>query len=490
MADKRTFTVDKLRTDEICGITGGDVTICGIDAASLANINAEYISGHNLIVSGDGNSLVDMRSGVFDELYISGVKYLPRQQIAYAFRFGGPPVEVPIGLPYVTGSNPQLYTGLHSGTNAVFVNDQTSFVTGDHVLIGGLFDESEIQEQHTVSGILYYQPDDCCNAEITDNQGIGTNQIIHDDGSNFIVGSKVKIDDHNQVYDVVDSDVYEASSNTRYINITPALTTAVLGGESCICLVKPTLLMEDNLQHDYPVGTKLANKHAHKTETIIVTQESEEIGDPYYDKVSIRMEPDVVDEFLGQVEFAYTDELDFGAGDFTVEAIVYGNSFTNWDGIFGVWYDREYPGKQSFLLYEHPSENGTIIGEVMGLTPDNPYNADGITIADPTKVLISTTAIEDGKTYHVALQRKDGIYLQLWVNGVKEDEIVVPSTASIPVADPRIFRVGNWGGNFGDYDYVKRVRATKGIARYVSDFSPNYTDPYPTFKQTRVVIDW
>jgi hypothetical protein len=504
MPEKKTFTSEKIKTDEICGIDGGPVTICGIDSASLGNISGSYISGDNLIVSGHGDSLADFKSGVFDELYISGIKYVPRKQIAYGFRFGGPPISVPSELPEVVGSSdPELYEHLHAGTNLIFVESSDSFATGDHVLVGGLSPQlsspDDVQETHTITGISYYQPIGCCNSQVAAGTSAGATQVIHKgpgfhDGTNFIVGNKVMIDDHDEVYTVLDSDDYEVTMDTRYISITPGLVDDIYTNTSCICKVQPTLFLESNLQNDYPVGTKVANKFSNRKETVVPSQESQVIGDPYFDKVTFLKEPSSPDLFLGQVTSGYTDELDFGAGDFTVEAIVHGNSFTNWDGIFGVWYDRDDAGKQSFLLYEHPSENGTMIGEVLGLTPDDPFSADGITIADRSKVLISTTAIENEKVYHVALQRKNQTSLELWVNGKLEDQISVDASTVVATPSSKIFRIGHWGADIGThYDYVKRVRVTKGAGRYVNEFVPNYTSAFPTFQMDENkyrLVDW
>ena len=45
----KTFTADKIKTNEICGIDGGAVTICGIDNNNFPTISGGTISGNNLI---------------------------------------------------------------------------------------------------------------------------------------------------------------------------------------------------------------------------------------------------------------------------------------------------------------------------------------------------------------------------------------------------------------------------------------------------------
>tara|TARA_Y100000310_G_scaffold345046_1_gene461372 strand:- start:780 stop:3350 length:2571 start_codon:yes stop_codon:yes gene_type:complete len=276
MSEKKTFTVDKIKTDEICGLDGGSVTICGIDNTNFPVISGRYISGNNLFVSGDGDSLIDMHSGVFDELFVDGVKYVSRQQIAYAFRFGGPPISVPSKLPYVTGGTYiNNYTGLRSGTNHIFVESPGSFEIGDHVLVGGLFDEDKVQETHTITGMSYYNPDHCCNAKVHADRTAGMNRIYYDNEQEVIeMGDVVQVAGSRN-YEVTAS--YNSPPDIKYIEVLPALTANSLSGD-CICLVQPTLHSSTNLSNNFIKGTKVANKFP-ALEGIGCIDEGD--GDPY-----------------------------------------------------------------------------------------------------------------------------------------------------------------------------------------------------------------
>jgi hypothetical protein len=266
MSNKKTFTADKIKTDEICGITGGPVTICGIDSVSAGNISGSFISGDNLVISGDGNSVIDVKSGVFDEILINGVRYIPREQIAYAFRFGGPPVDIPSRLPRVTGAGFSAtgYDHLHANTNLVFVEDSSSFQSGDHILVGGIHNKSNTQEQHIVTGVSYYRPDNCCQAKTTAAFSADiSSSVTHYDASHtgyqFSVNDKIKFEGSDTVYTVTETDV--STSNSRYVNITPNLTDSV-ADESCVCLVVPTLETQVDLSNNFALGQQVANKFA------------------------------------------------------------------------------------------------------------------------------------------------------------------------------------------------------------------------------------
>ena len=268
MPDKKTFTAEKIKTDEICGITGGTVSICGIDSASLGSISGSYISGENLIVSGNGNSLADFKSGVFDQITIGGVRYVPRQQIAYAFRFGGPPANVPTRLPGVTGVyaeglNWTGISGVSSGTKLIYVDDGASFATGDHILIGGLTNSSEAQESHTITGITYYTPPNCCNSvaesDINAGQVGGTNRLYyHREREAVQIGDYITITG-SQPYEVIGE--YSAGGGAKYVDLSPNLSADVLSGD-CICITPTTLHTQSGLSNDFVTGTQVANKYA------------------------------------------------------------------------------------------------------------------------------------------------------------------------------------------------------------------------------------
>jgi hypothetical protein len=289
MSTQKTFVTDKIRTSEICGLDGGAVTICGVlaDSNSIESLSGHFITGDNLTISGLNDSLIYTKSGIFDvikaneiivdgtgsfdELIIDGIKYTPRDHIAYAFYFGGPPVKVPNRFAHITGqgipdeNNPQLFTGLAMGQNYIFLDSTESFKSGDHGIInpGGVYNDGKTQEKFTVSGIDYYRPSNCCNAKAAGSYVAGVDTVSHldedNDGYRFYGGDVIKIEGSNTAYTVTGTDV--STSTTRYVEVSPPLTDAVpLSG--CLCLVHPTLKTNEVLKNNYPPWTRVANRHS------------------------------------------------------------------------------------------------------------------------------------------------------------------------------------------------------------------------------------
>ncbi|MAF24696.1 hypothetical protein CL634_03865, partial [bacterium] len=368
--EQRTFAADKIRTTEICGLDGKPVTICNL-------ISGYTISGEGLTVSGDGHSLVTAESGIFENLTIGGgiitggvivsgsplisaesgifdhlevgggaitggvmisgsplvaaesgrFDHLTIDGIeiaatlvtrsAYAFKFGGPPVRVPERLPLTTGSF-EGFTGLAAGQKYVFVEETGSFETGDHITInlGGLSGDGLPQESHTISGIDYYRPTDCCNAQTFSIGSVGGNYLEHynedNNGYNFQVGDTIKIDGSDTIYTVTVSNI--SSSSVRYIYFNPLLPVGAAAG-SCICLVQPTLATESNLINDYPTGTYVSNKHP-KTTTVL----AETSGDFYWDNTVLLIQSNDLNNSASFIDSSQSAHLITSTGDIHHEA--------------------------------------------------------------------------------------------------------------------------------------------------------------------------
>tara|TARA_Y100000593_G_scaffold84789_1_gene160831 strand:+ start:34393 stop:35397 length:1005 start_codon:yes stop_codon:yes gene_type:complete len=259
MANK-VFRAEKIRANEICGVTGN------------------FVVQGNIIASGE-STYVSGVTGYFDTLIANNFEQAQDQ--VYAFRFGGPPIEVPDRLPVVTASglrlagqtattedpDPELYTGLASGHNFVFVKETGSFASGEHIIInpGGLYGDGYPQEEHTVSGYAdYYVPTGCCNAQVSGFKSAGNDGLLHTDvisgGYNFVVGDLVKISGSNAIYTVTGTGS-SVTEGIRSMDFDPVLEADV-PDSGCICLVQPTLFLEDNLENNYPTGTIVANVFA------------------------------------------------------------------------------------------------------------------------------------------------------------------------------------------------------------------------------------
>ena len=270
MSESRTFITERLRTNEICGVTGQIPDICGLSSGN-------YFSGDGMIMSGGAESLMTAHSGVFDnlsgtvgnfeELHVDGISVFARNHLAYVFRYGGPPISVPSRLPRVTGSLDGNYTGLLAGTDSVFLEDTSSFATGDHIIIepGGLYSDGSLEEHHTITGISYYFPEHCCNAQLSYSALEGADEFFHylasptNEGTvTFEAGDIVKIEGDDTIY-TVEGVVYN-NPTTRQINISPSLSQAA-PDNACVCKVQPTLRTSGNLVYDHATGAIVANKY-------------------------------------------------------------------------------------------------------------------------------------------------------------------------------------------------------------------------------------
>jgi hypothetical protein len=120
--DLKTFNVDRLRAHEVVGA------------------NSIYAPG----ISGD---LVAAKTGEFEELYVAGVKHIPKTNFIYAFRFGGP----------CTESN---YYTAQAFDDKVYVSNPNLFASGDHMIIdcGASGEEtrlvSGVSGDHPPAGII------------------------------------------------------------------------------------------------------------------------------------------------------------------------------------------------------------------------------------------------------------------------------------------------------------------------------------------------
>ena len=108
----KTFNVDRLRAHEIAG---------------QSSMYAPAITG----------DFVDGITGNFKELYVDGIKHVPKVQFVYGFRFGGDCTKLD-------------YYNAHANNNFIYVNNTGLFASGDHMVING---GGSTEETRLVSGI-------------------------------------------------------------------------------------------------------------------------------------------------------------------------------------------------------------------------------------------------------------------------------------------------------------------------------------------------
>lgn len=142
---------------------------------------------------------------------------------------------------------------------------------------------------------------------------------------------------------------------------------------------------------------------------------------------------------------------DFGSGDFTVEFFIRRNT-ANLGHIVGKWALTN----RGWVVYS--KANGNI---------QFSYSTTGSNFIDP----IDFGGLATGVWYHIAVVRTGSI-LSLYINGVLSSTSNI-GTASF-FASTRILEVGHQNSiNYGPFDgWLDELRITKGVARYVNDFTP------------------
>jgi hypothetical protein len=149
------------------------------------------------------------------------------------------------------------------------------------------------------------------------------------------------------------------------------------------------------------------------------------------------------------IEFDRGADLQFGAGDFTIEGWVNLSSLASYQSIFG-GYDIGLDVQNSTTL---------VVG----------YNAIGGGLMSRTVPTIST-----GTWYHWAMSKTSGTFRLFW-NGVQAGASAVAPAMNNTVAKWVIGK--NATNNSSHYlnGYVDEVRVTKGLGRYTANFTPSAT---------------
>ena len=149
--------------------------------------------------------------------------------------------------------------------------------------------------------------------------------------------------------------------------------------------------------------------------------------------------------------FPATQNFNIFAGDLTIEFWAYFNSVASTPHIIQIGESSNF--RASLYLNSSTIRFGTTFSGT---------GADRITGG----------TVAAGQWYHIALT-KSGSTFTLWLNGVSQG---TSTTTAYPSGPNQIFCVGfqNFGGASGDYlnGYIDDLRITKGVARYLSNFTP------------------
>ena len=146
-----------------------------------------------------------------------------------------------------------------------------------------------------------------------------------------------------------------------------------------------------------------------------------------------------------------TSAIDFGTGDFTIEAWIYTNSVSGIFPIFG-----------------HGTSNSAWWSWYLQNSQLQYYDVrTGVDLLTPTATFVT------GQWYHIAVVRSGSTFTQ-YINGVADADTGSSATAMTPYAAD--FHVGRGRYSTDAYyfnGYIEDFRITKGLARYP-------TNPFPT----------
>ena len=145
------------------------------------------------------------------------------------------------------------------------------------------------------------------------------------------------------------------------------------------------------------------------------------------------------------VSVANHDSLNFGSGDFTVEAWINTTTKVNYQSIVGKW-----DNTNGYWL--HVESTGYVIGGLDGAT-----------------YLQGSVDVADGNWHHIAMTRS-GTTVRIFVDGTLDSSATQNNTAT----NTSELRIGSLSSTYARYfvGYISDVRITKGLARYTANFTP------------------
>jgi len=154
-----------------------------------------------------------------------------------------------------------------------------------------------------------------------------------------------------------------------------------------------------------------------------------------------------------------TTELNFGTGDFTIEAWVRLISQTNDYGSILSSNVGSFSSPSVFIL---------CFGENAPLTNQRKKVAFGTFATNP--IVLGTTLLNINQWYHIAVSRA-GSTVRLFIDGIIENSATDTSSINFDSSGSRIGH-NLWDGASGYFNgYIDDLRITKGVARYTSNFT-------------------
>jgi hypothetical protein len=230
---------------------------------------------------------------------------------------------------------------------------------------------------------------------------------------------------------------------TGYISGYRVTTTAVYTGTFTPPTSPPTAITNTQLLLNFTNAGIIDNAMMNDLETVGNAQISTSVKK--YGTGSIAF--DGTGDYL---TIPFSQNFVFGAGNWTVELWVYLNS----------------TGRQGFVALE--DNNGTNVPWEIGLNASNKFRAL-VQTSGGQVVIDGTTTPSTSTWYHIAAVR-NGATVTLYVNGTSEATGSVSTNAL--VAETNSVYVGQYAYGFQFNGYIDDLRITKGIARYVQNFTP------------------
>lgn len=157
----------------------------------------------------------------------------------------------------------------------------------------------------------------------------------------------------------------------------------------------------------------------------------------------------------GYIGTPYSNDFNFGAGAFTVEAWVYLTAFTT-----------PQAAVASFLR-DSPNQGWRMLVSDTGLVSLSAYQTGTI-----TRIGTITGAVALNAWTHIAISSNGMDRLRVFINGVLHDEFSLSGYAITDVTATALDMFRTVGTSWQLAGYVDDFRITKGIGRYTANFTP------------------
>ncbi|MGE5371251.1 MAG: LamG domain-containing protein [Solirubrobacterales bacterium] len=161
-----------------------------------------------------------------------------------------------------------------------------------------------------------------------------------------------------------------------------------------------------------------------------------------------------------------SENLNFGAGDFTIDCWAFFDSLTSSDNNFTTIFAQQ-SGSDEMMLWYYPGNQLRFI-------------ATGTTNVD---VVNGASAVSANAWHHLAVVRSGNVF-SIYVDGVLHNSRTVSTTLSNINAP---LQMGLTGSSFNFCGNIDEFRVSKGIARWTSNFTPSST-PYTPDAYTELLL--